>query len=107
MEDQGAQGQEDAPAPEREEREAEPAPEETSTRSGCLSRPTRRWAESLAQQEEGIVSLYVSWEVFHDGGYQVHDDMEDPIAFAASSNPDIMYLDQAMKEPDSQQFKKA
>ena len=34
-------------------------------------------------------------------------DMEDPIAFTASSNPDIMYLDQAMKEPDSKQFEKA
>jgi hypothetical protein len=33
--------------------------------------------------------------------------MEDPIAFAASSNPDIMYYDQAMKEPDSKQFEQA
>jgi hypothetical protein len=33
--------------------------------------------------------------------------MEDPIAFAASSNPDIMYLDQAMREPDKEQFEQA
>ncbi len=33
--------------------------------------------------------------------------MEDPIAFAASANPDVMYLDQAMKEPDKKQFEQA
>jgi hypothetical protein len=53
------------------------------------------------------IALHVSWEVFHDGGYQIQDEMEDPIAFAASSNPDIMYYDQAMKEPDSKQFEQA
>jgi hypothetical protein len=48
------------------------------------------------------------WEVFHDGGYQIQDDMEDPVAFVASSNPDIMYyLDQAMKEPDKKNFEPA
>jgi hypothetical protein len=30
--------------------------------------------------------------------------MEDPIAFAASSDPDIMHLNQAMKQPDKKQF---
>jgi hypothetical protein len=33
--------------------------------------------------------------------------MENPMAFAASSNPDVMYLDQAMKEPDRDKFKEA
>jgi hypothetical protein len=74
------------------------------TRSGRQTRPTTRWLESLQQQRAGLVSLFVSWEVFHDEGYQVQDDMANPIALVASTNPDIMYLDQAMKEPDSKQF---
>ena len=51
--------------------------------------------------------MHVSWEVYHDDGYQIEDELDDPIAFVASANPDIMYLDQAMKEPDSKQFEKA
>jgi hypothetical protein len=37
--------------------------------------------------------LTVPWELFHSGGYDFQDDMEDPIVFPAASNPDIMYLD--------------
>jgi hypothetical protein len=80
--------------------EGDAAPSTTDqrrTRSGRISVPTDRL----------IAALHVSWEVFHDGGYQIQDDMEDPIAFAASSNPDIMYIDQALKEPDSEQFRQA
>jgi hypothetical protein len=88
-----------------------PTPELTNvtrqTRAGRTPVPTERWTESVRQREAGIVSLHSSWEVFHDGGYQIQDDMEDPIAFAASSNPDIMYIDQALKEPDSAQFRQA
>ena len=36
---------------------------------------------------------------------QVH--MSDPIAYSASSDPDTMYIDQAMKQPDQKQFIKA
>jgi hypothetical protein len=78
---------------------------ETRTRSGRISRKTEKWTESLQQQKEGIVSLHVAWEVFHDDGYLIQEEMADPIAFAALANPDIMYLHQAMKEPNSKQFK--
>jgi len=37
----------------------------------------------------------------------LQDHMEDPIAFVASNNPDILYLDEAMKAPDAQQFEDA
>jgi Reverse transcriptase (RNA-dependent DNA polymerase) len=80
---------------------------QVTTRSGRVSRPTTRWEESREQQREGLVALFVSWEVFHDGGYQIEDELDDPIAFVASTNPDIMYLDQAMREPDSAQFERA
>jgi hypothetical protein len=32
--------------------------------------------------------------------------MEDPIPFAASSSPDVMYYERAMKEPDSEKIEK-
>eukprot|EP00978_Attheya_sp_CCMP212_P036391 scaffold164691_cov35-Attheya_sp.AAC.1 len=38
---------------------------------------------------------------------QLQDDMMDPIAFAASADPDNMYLHEAMKAPDKRQFMKA
>eukprot|EP00978_Attheya_sp_CCMP212_P017515 scaffold46797_cov52-Attheya_sp.AAC.1 len=38
---------------------------------------------------------------------QLQDNMMDPIAFAASSDPDKMYLHEAMKAPDKRQFMKA
>jgi hypothetical protein len=89
------------------------------TRSGRAMKPTQKWLESVEQRDgvewaekndqqlEETVAMHVSWEVFHDGGYQIQDEMEDPIAFAASANPDIMYYDQAMKAPDSKQFEQA
>jgi hypothetical protein len=60
--------------------------------------------ESVEQQKAGIVALYVEWEVFHDETNDIQDRMEQPLAFVASNNPDVMYMDQAMKEPDSAQF---
>ncbi len=90
-----------------------------TTRAGRVTKPTQKWIESIdqrdgvqwadrhGQQMEDAFAMHVSWEVFHDDGYQIQDDMEDPIAFVASSNPDIMYYDQAMKEPDSKQFEQA
>lgn len=80
---------------------------ETRTRSGRTVRRTQRWTESLQQQEEGIVSLYVPWDVFHDMELDFQDLLDDPIAFAASSNPDILYLNEAMSAPDSAQFEEA
>ena len=85
----------------------QPADPFITTRSGRVSRPTARWKESQQQQRDKLVALHVSWEVYHDDGYQIEDELDDPIAFVASANPDIMYLDQAMKEADSKQFEKA
>ena len=70
--------------------------------------------ESTQQREQGIVA----WEVLYD-----QDDVEtkptqndefilqgrlsNPIAFAASVDPDIMYYHQAMKEPDHEQSRRS
>jgi Reverse transcriptase (RNA-dependent DNA polymerase) len=81
---------------------------ELQTRAGRRVRYTTRWQESVQQQREGLVALMmVPWEVFHDDGYKIQDDMENPIAFVESTNPDIMYLDEAMKQPDRIQFQEA
>jgi hypothetical protein len=77
------------------------------TKSGRVSRPTERMLESIQQQMDGVVSLFVEWEVYHDDSCTIQTEMENPMAFAASSNPDVMYLDQAMKEPDRDKFEEA
>lgn len=71
-----------------------------STRSGrTVKRPNRLIEE--------IEAYFVPWEVFHDEAYSMQDDMDDPIAFTASNNPDIMYLNEAMAAPDREEFRKA
>jgi Reverse transcriptase (RNA-dependent DNA polymerase)/GAG-pre-integrase domain len=95
-----------------------------TTRSGRHTVPTTRWLESQQQQHDDQMAMAVTWEVFHDGGYDIQRDLADPIAFlgtpdtiltirdeavamAASSSPDVMYMDQALREPDGEQFRKA
>ena len=47
-------------------------------------------------------------EIYHgDDEYEIQRKMSDPIAFAASSDPDIMYLHEAMKQPDKREFVQA
>jgi Reverse transcriptase (RNA-dependent DNA polymerase) len=84
-----------------------PIPAAYTTRSGRTTTPTPRMQESLQQQIEGIVSLHVTWEVFSDDGYQIQTELEDPIAFAASNNPDVMHVNQALKAPDRDNFVEA
>ena len=85
-----------------------PQMQQQQSRAGRTIRPTSRWLESLEQQKQGIVALLaVPWEVFHDEEYKIQEEMENPMAFVASSNPDIMYLDEAMKQPDKLQFQQA
>ena len=71
-----------------------------TTRSGRVSkRPTRLIEE--------INAFTVPWEVFHDEGYATQKDLQDPMVFVASNNPDILYIDQAMAAQDSDEFRKA
>jgi hypothetical protein len=86
------------------------------TRAGRVAKPTQKCMESVKQPDgmqwserggkqldEGL-ALDVSWEVLHDGGYQIQDVVKDSIACAASLNPDTMYNDRVMKESDSKRF---
>jgi hypothetical protein len=43
----------------------------------------------------------------HEDDYLLQDQMKDPIAFMTSSSPDVLYFDQAMQQPDCNEFVKA
>ena len=55
------------------------------------------WEVLLDQDEREDVPIAASQ-------YAIQKALEDPIAFAASCNPDILYWDQAMKAPDRDKF---
>ena len=57
--------------------------------------------ELLLGQDECEDHPTASWQ------YEIQKDMEDLVAFAASMNPDIMYLHDAMKAPDHDHFHKS
>ena len=40
----------------------------------------------------------------HQDDYKIKDDMQYPLAYLARSDPDTMYFDQAMKEPERKEF---
>ena len=95
-----------------------PAPEQTpppsaahQTRSGRVITNTSRYDQSVTQRSQGLVA----WEVLIDQDkredlptastkYAIQKALEDPIAFPASYNPDILYWDQAMKAHDRDKF---
>ena len=81
------------------------------TRSGRVVTNTPRYDQSMMQRSQGLVA----WEVLMDqdkredvptasSQYAIQKALEDPIAFAASCNPDILYWDHAMKAPDRDKF---
>ena len=79
----------------------------TTTRSGWAIRPMVRYQQSLAQREQGIVA----WEVLVDQDkqetipaaqqqYELQMQIVEPVVYAISSDPDILYLHEAMRAPD-------
>ncbi len=78
------------------------------TRSGRESRPPQRLIEAFAAEIAQANNDHEPYEVLRD----IHDDdaneQEHPMmAYAASSDPDVMYLHEAMQQPDREEFKKA
>ena len=84
------------------------------TRSGRVIKNTPRYSQSMSLRDQGIVA----WELLIDQDEQetqptaatqfaTQKALEDPIAFAATNNPDILYWDQAMKAHDRDQFLEA
>ena len=84
------------------------------TRSGRVIKNTPRYDQSMALRDQGIVA----WELLIDQDEQedqptaaaqfaMQQALEDPIAFAATANPDILYWDQAMKAHSRDKFLEA
>ena len=51
-------------------------------------------AFSAVQEEQNNQQYY---ETMHQYDYKIQDDMQDPRAYLASSDPETMYFDQDMK----------
>ena len=75
---------------------------------------TERYLEGLEQRGQRIIAweVLISQDEMEDlltaqRQYEIQKGMQEPVAYAASENPDIMYLNEAMKAPDHDQFKKA
>ena len=101
-------------APEEQPIIGPPTPATRQTRSGRTIRNTPRYEQSVTQREQGLIA----WEVLLDqdeqeqvptvaSKYKIQKSLENPLAFAASNNPDILYWDQAMKAPDRAKFVEA
>ena len=101
--------------PDQHQNTGQPEPASArQTRSGRTIRNTPRYEQSVAQRDQGLVA----WEVLLDqdeqeqvptaaSQYKIQKSLENPFAFAASDNPDILYWDQAMNAPDKAQFVEA
>ena len=81
-----------------------PQPTRRSTRSRAPSR------KAIENAQTDLIALPLAYEVANV--YQPYDPYDndmtaDPIALAASADPDTMYFHQAMKQPDRRQFQQA
>ena len=88
--------------------------EQHQTRSGRVVHNTECYLEGMEQRGQGIVAweVLISQDEMEDlltaqRQYEIQKGMQEPMVYAASANPDIMYLHEAMKAPDCNQFKKA
>ena len=103
---------EQPPATTATQQQADQAPTTArQTRSGRVVRNTSRYEQSLDQRKQGLVA----WEIMLDqddrediptaaSQYAIQKAQDNPMAFAAIGNPDILYWDQAMKAPDRDKF---
>jgi hypothetical protein len=76
-----------------------------STR-GRRRKPSQRMRESI-NQGLTITSYSTYYDALHEDDFQLQDQMLDPIAFKATSDPDTMHYHQAMVAPDRAQFLQA
>ena len=79
--------------------EHQPAPKRWSKRH----RPSQRLKEAI---DQGFLAYVSSATEDYDGKdqYDIQSEMSNPIAFSAKSDPDTMYLDEALKQPDRKKF---
>ena len=81
------------------------------------SRIWKAAARSLGSKEQESLNLYKFfsvvqgeqedqqyYEVIHQDKYKIQDSMQNSLSYLASSGPDTMYFDQAVKQPDRKEF---
>eukprot|EP00957_Ditylum_brightwellii_P189215 14402458-Ditylum_brightwellii.AAC.1 len=78
-----------------------PAPTRWSER---IRNPTRKILESIAQESVSFLTYY---DAMHKDDYVQQYLMHQPLAYLSQSDPDTMYFQHAMKEPDKEEFVKA
>jgi hypothetical protein len=77
-------------------------------RSQRASFPPQRLIEALETQVSEDTSNFVAYETRFEPNMSTEIENQDPLlVFAASADPDTMYLHEAMKQPDKAQFKQA
>ena len=77
----------------------------TLRRSNRIRRPTWKVMENA---DQGDIALPAAYEVMNSYiESEIADEMADPIAFLAKTDPDTLYFHQAMKAEDSKEFRKA
>ena len=95
-----------------------PAPEQAPPPSAARQTRSRRVITNTSCYEQSVTQRsqrLVAWEVLMDQDerkdfptasmqYAIQKALEDPIAFATSYNPNILYWDQAMKAHDWDKF---
>jgi hypothetical protein len=82
---------------------------EVHTRLGRASRLAARWIKAMITQTLGTTGNRVEGELLCNKAMFSYAETERdvPYAFKTTADPDTMYLHQAMKEPDKEQFKEA
>jgi hypothetical protein len=90
---------------------AEPTVTAGTSQRGRVRTMSRRMAESVAQGLHHIAHQSTFEEtdedLFHDAHLELQERMQSPIAFHAEMMGDIMYFQQALRQPDAKKFVQA
>ena len=81
------------------------AEQQTLRRSSRQRRPTWRAIESAEQEDIALPAAFEVLATYSEP--EIADEMTDPLAFLAKSDPDTLYYNQAMKAPDAKEFRLA
>lgn len=70
-----------------------------------LARTRTRTIHPPERYRQEVAFIAQSWDnIWEIQDYEIQEAMSDPIAFAATSNPDMMYLHKALRAPDRNEF---
>jgi hypothetical protein len=83
---------------------SQPAPTNVPTPVPVLTTRTRT-IRPPERYRQDVAFIAQAWDDIWDiKDYEIQESMSDPVAFAATTNPDTMYLHQALRAPDREKF---